>query len=215
MPIKIHGPARAICTKRVTLVLEEKQVPYELVLKNCDTLEARRHPDFLKLQPWGKVPVLEDDGVFIFESRAICKYIAKKYAAQGSKLVPDDADLVGYGLFEQACSIENNYFNDPAENLAYEVYFKSHLGRGAADDARVQELAAKLDKALAVYDTILGRQKYLAGDEISLADLFHLPYGNLVRTLGYKETFEKYPNVEKWFAELAARESWVKISSAA
>lgn len=68
---------------------------------------------------------------------------------------------------------------------------------------------------MAVYDTILGKQKYLAGDEISLADLFHLPYGNLIRTLGYKETFEKYPNVEKWFTELAARESWVKISSAA
>lgn len=90
-----------------------------------------------------------------------------------------------------------------------------HLGRGDPDDARVQDLATKLDKALAGYDTILGRQKYLAGDEISLADLFHLPYGSLIRTLGYKKTFEKYPNVEKWFAELAARETWVKISSGA
>lgn len=85
----------------MTLVLEEKQVPYELVVDNCNTPEARQNPEFLKLQPWGKVPVLEDDGVFIFESRAISKYIAKKYAAQGTKLVPDDADLVGYGLFEQ------------------------------------------------------------------------------------------------------------------
>lgn len=105
MPIKIHGPARAMCTQRVALVLEEKQVPYELVVKDCDTAEARRHPNFLKLQPWGKVPVLEDDGVFIFESRAICKYIVKKYAAQGPKLVPDDADLVGYGIFEQVSKL--------------------------------------------------------------------------------------------------------------
>lgn len=101
MTIKVHGLARAICVKRVSLILDEKQVPYELVTKTCDTAEARKQPEYLKLQPFAKVPVLEDDGVFIYESRAICKYIAKKYASQGLKLVPDDADLAGYGLFEQ------------------------------------------------------------------------------------------------------------------
>ncbi|OAR01730.1 hypothetical protein LLEC1_03271 [Akanthomyces lecanii] len=214
MPIKIHGLARAICVKRVSLVLEEKKVPYELVTETCDTAEARKQPSYLKLQPFAKVPVLEDDGVFIYESRAICKYIAKKYASQGPKLMPDDADLAGYGLFEQACSIENNYFNAPTEGLAWELVFKPHHG-GTTDDARVQELAAQLDKALAVYDTILGGQKYLSGDEISLADLFHLPYGHMVRNIGYKKAFEKYPNVERWFAGLEARDSWVKVSSAA
>lgn len=91
---------------------------------------------------------------------------------------------------------------------------QSHHG-GTTDAARVQELAAQLDKALAVYDTILGKQRYLTGDEISLADLFHLPYGHMVRNIGYKEAFEKYSNVEKWFASLEARDSWVKVSSAA
>lgn len=105
MPIKIHGP-RSTSTKRVLLVLEEKQVPYEVITSTGDTAEARQHPDFLKLQPFAKVPVLEDDGVFIFESRAICKYIAKKYAAQGTKLIPDEGDLVGYGLFEQVSMLQ-------------------------------------------------------------------------------------------------------------
>ncbi|KAL6792256.1 thioredoxin-like protein [Trichoderma sp. SZMC 28013] len=209
MPIKIHGP-RSTSTKRVLLVLEEKQVPYEVITSTGDTAEARQHPDFLKLQPFAKVPVLEDDGVFIFESRAICKYIAKKYAAQGTKLIPDEGDLVGYGLFEQACSIEQNYFNEPTEGLASEKVFKPHLG-GTTNDARVKELETQLNKTLAVYNNILGKHKYLTGDEISLADLFHLPYGQWARKIGYKETFEKYPNVERWFASLEARESWVKV----
>lgn len=85
-----------------------------------------------------------------------------------------------------------------------------HLG-GTTNDARVKELETQLNKTLAVYNNILGKHKYLTGDEISLADLFHLPYGQWARKIGYKETFEKYPNVERWFASLEARESWVKV----
>jgi len=59
---------------------------------------------YLEMQPFGKVPVLEDDGYFVYESRAMCKYLAKKYADQGPKLIPADEDLKAYGLFEQVCT---------------------------------------------------------------------------------------------------------------
>lgn len=100
MVIKVHGIAQSTCTRRVLTALVEKNVPYELVTVNFAVKEHKSEA-FLKLQPFGKVPVLEDDGVFIYESRAIAKYIAKKYAGQGTKLIPADNDVVGYGLFEQ------------------------------------------------------------------------------------------------------------------
>lgn len=75
--------------------------------------------------------------------------------------------------------------------------------------------AAGLDTTLAVYEQILSTQKYIAGDKLTVADLYHVSYGALARQAGYLETFEKYPHVEKWFAGLLALESWQKASTGA
>lgn len=61
----------------------------------------------------------------------------------------------------------------------------------------------------------IAKQKYLAGDELTLVDLFHLPNGSALKAFGYKGTFEKYPNVDKWFTGLQERETWVKAAALA
>lgn len=76
----------------------------------------------------------------------------------------------------------------------------------------MKKYVAELDGVLAVYNTILGKTAYLAGDEISLADLFHLSYGQMVKDLGHADLFAKYPNVDRWFSALQKRESWVKVN---
>jgi glutathione S-transferase len=55
---------------------------------------------------------------------------------------------------------------------------------------------AELGKKLDVYEQILSKQKYLAGDEVTLADLFHLPYAELLPKAGAK-VFEERPNVSR------------------
>ncbi|KAH6708809.1 glutathione S-transferase, partial [Leptodontidium sp. MPI-SDFR-AT-0119] len=141
----------------------------------------------------------------------IAMYITKKYAGQGTKLYPDENNLKGFAMFEQACSLEENYFHIPAEGIAYEKIYKLMKGEGPTDEAQVAKYAARLDSTLAVYDRVLSKQKYPAGDEVTLADLLHLPYGKIVKALGFKGTFEKYANVDKWFVALEARESWIKV----
>ncbi|KAK0123671.1 hypothetical protein ONS95_008683 [Cadophora gregata] len=211
MGITVHGSPYSTCTQRVFTALAEKGVEAELRAINFATGEHKQ-PEFLKLQPFGKVPVLDDDGYLVFESRAIAKYIAKKYAGQGTKLIPDEGDLKAYGLFEQACSIEQSYFDGPASAICFEKMFKGMKGLGATDEEAVKRHAASLDDAFAVYEVILGKQKYLAGDELTLADLFHLPYGKMVKGLGFADIFAKYPNVNKWFEALEARASWQKAT---
>lgn len=78
----------------------------------------------MAMQPFGQVPVLEDDGFFVYESRAICKYIERKYKGQGTLLMPEETDLKGYALFEQACSVELCHFDPPAARIALEKIFK-------------------------------------------------------------------------------------------
>lgn len=88
-------------------------------------------------------------------------------------------------------------------------------GLGLPDEARIVQAEKDLDTVLAIYESILGKQKYLAGDELTLADLFHLPDGAALKAGKWKEVFEKYPNVDKWFRELQERETWVKAAAEA
>jgi glutathione S-transferase len=88
-------------------------------------------------------------------------------------------------------------------------------GLGEPDMVRVAQAEKDFDTVLGVYEEILSRQKYLAGDDITLIDLFHLPNGAAMKAGGWKDMFTKYPNVDKWFKELQARESWVKASAEA
>jgi glutathione S-transferase len=88
-------------------------------------------------------------------------------------------------------------------------------GLGPPDEARVAQAETDLDTVLAYYDKVLAKHEYLAGDEITLADLFHLPNGAALKATRWKGAFEKYPNVNQWFSGLQARESWVKASAEA
>ncbi|POS82765.1 hypothetical protein EPUL_005866 [Erysiphe pulchra] len=211
MVIKIHGLKASTCSQVVLATLVEKDVDYEFI--SID-LRAGQHktPEFLKLHPFGKIPVLEHDGFFLYESRAICNYISRVYANQGTKLTPDVNDLKAYALYEQASSVERSYFNESASKIAYEKIFKIWRG-GETDEAVVAAEAKKLDEVFQGYEAILSKQPYLAGQEITLADMLHVPYGKKIRDLGYKSIFEKYPHVEKWYLSVEGRDSWKKVLS--
>lgn len=88
-------------------------------------------------------------------------------------------------------------------------------GLGPPDMDRVAQAEQELDTVLAVYNNKLATQKYIAGDELTLADLFHLPNGAALMAGKWKEVFEKYPNVNNWFIELQGRETWVKAAAEA
>lgn len=141
MVLTLYGNPGTTCTRRVAIVLKEKQVPF--VLKEVDLMKREhKSADFLEKQPFGVVPYIvslftefnltwvlksfqDDDGFILYESRAICQYIAAKYADQGTPgLIPACTDLKAYALFQQASSIEQAYFNEYAEKAVLEKVFK-------------------------------------------------------------------------------------------
>ncbi|KAJ3153636.1 hypothetical protein HDU89_000679 [Geranomyces variabilis] len=211
MGIKIHGVAFSTCTQRIAVALREKQVPFELVVVDFAN-GGHKSPEHLKMQPFGQVPVLEDDGFFLYESRAVVRYISRKYAGQGTELCP--TDLKGAALVEQAASVESSNFDAYASPLVFETVFKKMYGQ-TTDPARVTELRQKLEAKLDVYETILAKQPYLAGDNLSFADLFHLPYGSMLATGGHGDVITSRPHVKAWFEKLQARPSWKETVAAA
>ncbi|KJA16196.1 hypothetical protein HYPSUDRAFT_171748 [Hypholoma sublateritium FD-334 SS-4] len=203
MVLKLYGHNISAYTKLVAMILHEKEVLFEFHQVN---LLGGEHltPEHATKHPFKYVPYIDDDGYVLYESRAIVYYIATKYANQGTPLIP--TDLHSLGLFHQALAVETTYFNDSAEKIVNEGLrnpIKGIPARKALLDELVAELSGKLD----VYDVILSKQRYVAGDYLTLADLIHVPVGSLLRVAG-TDVLETKPNVARWFREISERPSW-------
>ncbi|KAK0223577.1 glutathione S-transferase [Armillaria fumosa] len=207
MVLKLYGSPFSTCTKRVATVLHEKKVPFEIYSINLAAGEHKT-PSFLEKQPFGVVPYIDDDGFILYESRAISRYIALKYESQGTKLIPT-GDLKKIALFEQAASVEQSSFDPYATAVGMEKIIKPRKGI-QANEATVEAALTSLSAKLDAYDVILAKQKYLAGDDLTLADLFHIPWGVLLGVAG-SDIMESKPNVARWWKDITSRPSWAAV----
>ncbi|KAJ7899785.1 glutathione S-transferase [Mycena leptocephala] len=193
----------------VALVLAEKQIPFELVAVD---FAAKQHkaPEFLAMHPFGQVPVIDDDGFILYESRAICRYLAEKFAEQGTPLYPKD--LKERALVEQAASVEFANFHPALLKLAMEAVAKPRRGQ-PVDPVILKEATDEMSAKLAVYEVILGKHKFLAGNEVSVADLFHMSYAPMLAGAGVDIMTSSGPNVARWWKGLISRPAWVKLTA--
>ncbi|KAJ7227624.1 glutathione S-transferase [Mycena rebaudengoi] len=201
--LKLYGMSKSTCTRRVATVLHELKVPFELI--EVKMVEGEnKSPAYLEKQPFGQIPYIDDDGFILYESRAICRYIAAKHPE--SRLIPTEPKA--HALFEQAASSEIANFDPSASAILKETVLKALWLGQKADQAIVDEKTEILDKKLDAYNVILGKQRYVAGDELTLADFFHLPYAPLLATGGSPIMTSK-SNVARWYNELTALPSWL------
>ncbi|KAG1742491.1 glutathione S-transferase [Suillus lakei] len=209
--VKLYGFPPSTCTRLVALVCKEKEIPYELTPINLGKGE-QKDPSFTAIQPFGQVPYIDDDGFILYESRAIARYLIKKYPNQGTSLIPTDPKAEA--LFEQAASIETFNFNAFVAPIVFEKVFKPRRGL-TPNDARVSELLASLESKMDAYELILSKQRYLAGDSVTLADLSHLPYGAAFYGAGFAEVFDKRPNLSRWWKDISSRPAWLAVKDGA
>ena len=71
-------------------------------------------------------------------------------------------------------------------------------GGGQTDEVAVKKHIDTLNGKLDTYEKILGKQKYLGGNEVTLADLAHIPYGSMLYTIGHGDVIDSRPNVKRY-----------------
>ncbi|KAF5359181.1 hypothetical protein D9756_003601 [Leucocoprinus leucothites] len=169
--------------------------------------ENRGEEEPRKTQP--QFSFQDDDGFIVYESRAICRYIATKWADRGAPLIPLK-DVKAIALFEQAASVEVSNFDPYAVKAVFEKVFKPTRGWGQTNEVVFEEAVKALQPKLDVYETILSKSKYLAGDEPTLADFFHLPFGSALPATGV-DFFTGRPNFTRWFHDITNWPSWIAV----
>lgn len=190
MDYVVYGMAASGNCHKVKLALDLLGLPYQW--REVDLLKGgTRTPEFLALNPNGKVPVLAIDGsTFLSESNAILCYLG-----EGTKLVPADrlerARMLQWMFFEQ-------YTHEPA--IAVARFIRVFLRKD--DDPRLPDLIKRGNAALGVMERGLAGRNFFAGDSLSLADLALFAYTHKAGDGGFD--LGPYPAVRAWLARVVA-----------
>jgi len=179
---------------KISLFLEETGLPCELI--PVDTRKGDQFkPEFLKVNPNGKVPAIDDDGVFVFDSNAILLYLAEKT-----------------GKFLPANTPANR-----AATLSWLMFIATGLGPYSGQAVHFKTAAPKdLDYALNRYlfeanrhykilDDHLAKSKYMVGDSYSIVDMAFWGWARLATFVLGEDAYAKYPNVKRLVDEVSAR----------
>lgn len=209
MGIIVRGSYYSGYALRVLITLEELEVTdYHWESVNVSKGEHKT-AEYLQLNPFGQIPVLQDDDFTIFESRAITRYLAEKYANQGTPLL--GKTLKEKALVNQWLEVESQQYDRPVAEVVRQVVIGPHFGRTPKEDVIVEE-TAKLEKVLDVYEAHLSKRKYFAGDFFSLADLHHLPGTYLLVHTGKKSAlFTTRPHLKAWWEDISLRPAFKKV----
>lgn len=211
-PMKLYGLAMATCTARVLAGAYEKGID-DIQIEKVDLFSgAHKKPEFLALQPFGVIPVLQDGDLTLFESRAILRYLANKYEGQGTSLY--GKTLEEKAKVEQWLEVESQNYNGPISSIVHQLVFGPMRGQ-TPNEAVVAEAVAKAEKILDIYEEHLGKVEYLAGDFFSLADVSHLPYTYyLINKTNKGDIITSRKNVNAWWDRISSRPAWKKVLEA-
>ncbi|MCL7034788.1 hypothetical protein MKW94_021014 [Papaver nudicaule] len=209
MGLKLYGFPMSTPTACVMTCLAEKEVEYELVHVDLSKGE-HKSPAYLAKNPFGQIPVLEDGSVTLFESRAITGYIAHKYKS-GTDLFKHD-DIEASAMVRVWAEVESKQFNPVINAIIFEKLIKPLFLGLTPDQPIIDENLVKLGIVLDVYEARLSNSKYLACENFTLADLYHLPYIYYFMKTPWADMITSRAHVKAWWEDISARPSFVKVA---
>lgn len=195
----LHSRSLSLYLQIATLVCEEKGVTYTVT--GVDTPGE----GYRILHPFQKMPVLQHGEILIQETLAIACYLDRAF--EGPELAPSDAR--DYAAMMSWISMTNAYFFPTMMTGVVKPLLLAPLSGDAIDHDLVQQSLPQLKAQYEYLDQALRVADFLAGDRLSLADLFVLPnvaYASL--TDEGAAALQSAPALASWLARMTARPSF-------
>ena len=186
--------------KKVTIFLEEAELPYEVVPCNIGRGDQFTD-DFATKNPNTRMPLLVDDEplgggapISVFESGAILLYLAEKSGKFWPQAVREKYDVVQWVIWQMA---------NQGPKLGEFGHFK-RLGESKGDQSYAQRrFSDEANRLYGVLNNQLYNHRYLAGDSYTIADMVSYPW--TVNWQFQDQDLEEFPYFKRWFEELSAR----------
>jgi glutathione S-transferase len=184
--------------QKVRVVLAEKELEYEKIFVDLRTGEHRQNAEFLKLNPYGKVPVLIDDEVVVYDSTIINEYLEEEYPHPA--LMPEDS-----GGRSRVRTLEDYCDNSFLPSAGF-VQAELSKPQPEQDGERLQRYRNELARGLKRLEAFLAGKEYLVGNQFSLADIAFVPALLILPRLGV-DVDPALRGVNAWINRLRQRPS--------
>lgn len=190
--LKVYGVAQSRAARTLWMV-EECGVPYEHVATHF--AKDTKSDAFKAINPNARVPVIDDDGVIVWESMAINLYLAKKYGG----------DLAPKSPAEEAHAIQWSFWvmTEIEKPLLNALFARTGMMGMTKDEAQAMKYFDEIRKPLDVLNAHLSKNQYILGSRFTVADL------NVACVLNWatagRFSLSDYPKVEAWLKQCAAR----------
>ena len=186
--------------RKVRIVLREKNIEFELRVEKV----WERRPPFLALNPAGEVPVLvEPDGTALSDGTAICEFLDE---------INPEPPLFARHPVERAevrrlvAWFDRKFNHEVTENLVGEKVMKRFLGLGAPRSRAIRAGLTNIHAHLDYIAYLIERRKWLAGEQLSLADFAAVAHLSAVDYLG-DVPWDQHEGAKDWYARIKSRPS--------
>lgn len=201
--VTVYGAPYSTYVRAVRLALEEKGVPYELV--EVDIFAEGGVPaEHFARQPFGKIPAFEHAGFPLYETSAIIHYIDEAF--DGPALMPSTTQ--GRARANQIIGVlDSHAYKACVWDVCVERIFVPSEG-GESNEETIAAGLKMAETCMAALEDLIGEGPYLAGAEVSLADLHAYPiFRYFCMTPDGAEAFKRHPRLCAWWETISTRPS--------
>ncbi len=193
--VTIYGAPQSTYVRSCRMVCVEKGVSYDL------EPFAPQSPEIRALNPTGQVPAFKHGDLLLQEASAICRYVDEAFP--GGKLQPDDIKARAQMNLWMSLTADRFY-----QTMIRDIILP-RFGVIEKSDDEIAGAAKVLEEQLKRTDKSLSERPYLAGDELTLADLFLVPILFWLKiTPEGKAAIPGHAAVGRWYQDIAERESF-------
>jgi len=193
--LKLHYHPLSTYSRRVRIACLEKGIAIDPV--ELDMVKgAHRAPDYLRLNPYGRVPTLEEDGLVLYESTAILEYLEATHPTP--PLVPADArGRALVAMHMKLCDIQL------ARQTGIIIFPKRFLPKERWDQAAMAQAKKEIERHLGILEQQLAGKQWMVGDRYSLVEVCYAPFVEFFPLMEVTPP----PAVAAWTARMLARPS--------
>jgi glutathione S-transferase len=172
---------------------------------NCEIIPVdltrgeQRTPEHLTLNPNGRVPVLRDGDLTLWESHAILAYLGEKTGEMWPRSSAGRADALRWLFFLSA------HISPPAVDLVYNRIVIKVLG-ASADEGAIARGEKALPNVIRILEGQLAKDRWLLGDDFTLVECAYGPALHILEKAGF--SFEEFPKVRAYMDAIRSRPAW-------